>query len=65
MSGWKKKGVERRCRGDTLNLGAAQQLGARKSGAVVTCVGKVDRGWVLDRGEEGKRDDIDRCIWVY
>jgi hypothetical protein len=29
-------------RGDVLDLGAAQQLGAREGGAVVACVGKVD-----------------------
>jgi hypothetical protein len=28
--------------GDVLDLGAAQQLGAREGGAVVACVGKVD-----------------------
>jgi len=50
-------------RGDGLDLGAAQELRAREDGAVVACVGKVDRGGVLDGGEEGERDDVHGAVW--
>jgi hypothetical protein len=62
--GEEEKESDKKGQGDTLDLGAAQQLSARKGGAVVTGVGKVDRRWVLDGCQEGKWDDIDGCIWV-
>jgi hypothetical protein len=43
---------------------AAQKLRARERGAVVACVGKIDRGGVLDGGEEGDRDDVDGRVCV-
>ena len=54
----------KRGRWDKLDFGAAEELGAREEGAVIACVGEVDRGWVLDGGQEGQGDDVDGGVWV-
>ncbi len=57
-------GVGKGKREDELDFGAAEELGAWEEGAVVTCAGEVDRGWVLDADQEGQGDDVDGGVCV-
>ena len=50
--------------GNGLDLRAAQELRAGERGAVVACVGEIDRGGVLDGGEEGDGDNVDGRVCV-
>jgi hypothetical protein len=49
----------RESRENKLDLRAAQELSAREGGAIVTRIGEINLGRVLDRVHKRQRDDIE------